>query len=171
MDAVIRGATPNDAADIASVQVRAWQAAYRGIMPDDYLDGLEPDQRESMWRGLLEADDPDRQILVATVADQVIGFAAFGPARSGEPTTGELYALNVDPAAWAAGHGRRLLHQATEWLAAARFADAVLFVAAENGRARRLYESEQWTTDGNEVTGDVLGAAVREVRYRRRLGS
>jgi hypothetical protein len=37
---LIRLATPDDAWPIAAVDVAGWQAAYRGLMPDDYQDGL-----------------------------------------------------------------------------------------------------------------------------------
>ena len=41
----VRHARAGDAPDLGLVHVRAWQAAYRGQMPDDYLDGLRPEER------------------------------------------------------------------------------------------------------------------------------
>ena len=41
----VRRATPEDAAGVAGVHVRSWQVAYRGLLPDDYLDGLRPEDR------------------------------------------------------------------------------------------------------------------------------
>jgi len=38
----VRYATVGDAPALGRVHVRAWLAAYRGQMPDDYLDGLRP---------------------------------------------------------------------------------------------------------------------------------
>ncbi|HEX6254240.1 MAG TPA: hypothetical protein VFZ70_00375 [Euzebyales bacterium] len=37
----VRTAGPSDAAAMGALVVRAWQAAYRGLMPDDYVDGLK----------------------------------------------------------------------------------------------------------------------------------
>ena len=45
----IRRPTVDDAPDIASIHVSAWQAAYRGIVPDAFLDALSVDQREARW--------------------------------------------------------------------------------------------------------------------------
>lgn len=168
MEAAIRRAVPADADGIGAVSVRAWQAAYRGIMPDDFLDALDPNERAGTWWDALAGSGPDRRVVVAVDGDRVVGFAAFGPARS-DATTGELYALNVDPQTWGAGVGRRLLRTATTWLGDAGYAEAELFVAIGNERARRFYEAEHWTDDGTEVTEDALGAVVREARYRRRL--
>ena len=38
---VIRAARVEDAAQIAAVHVRSWQSAYRGLLPQAYLDGLD----------------------------------------------------------------------------------------------------------------------------------
>jgi hypothetical protein len=45
----IRRATVQDAPALGRLHVRAWQAAYRGQMPDDYLDGLRPEERAAGW--------------------------------------------------------------------------------------------------------------------------
>ena len=41
----VRDAQPRDAAEVADVHVRSWQAAYRDLFPDDYLDGLRVEDR------------------------------------------------------------------------------------------------------------------------------
>jgi len=42
---LLRPAQPADAAAVARVHVRSWQVAYRGLLPDEYLDGLQPEDR------------------------------------------------------------------------------------------------------------------------------
>jgi ribosomal protein S18 acetylase RimI-like enzyme len=169
MAATIRPATVADAAAIGTMHVRAWRVGYRGIMPDAYLDDLQPAQREAMWRDLLGRDDPDRHCLVLEHDGRLVGSAAFGPSRDAATADGELYSLNVDPDEWGRGHGGRLLREVADGLRAAGYPEAVLFVVVENARARRLYESDGWTVDGAPVTEEVLGVEVREVRYRRIL--
>ena len=138
-------------------------------MPDQYLDGLDPDERIDMWRDRI-ARSGLPPVLVAEVDGVVVGFAAFGAERSDDDTpTGELYAMNVDPASWGRGAGRALLRAATAALSGLGYSDAVLWVVRENERARSLYESEGWGADGGVVTEEVLGATVTDVRYRRAL--
>jgi hypothetical protein len=48
-DFVIREASIEDAAAIADLHVRSWQAAYRGIVPDVILDGLSVEARRNFW--------------------------------------------------------------------------------------------------------------------------
>ncbi len=45
---MIRPATDADAAAIRAVQIQSWREAYRGIVPDSYLDALDPEFAE--WR-------------------------------------------------------------------------------------------------------------------------
>jgi RimJ/RimL family protein N-acetyltransferase len=165
----VRPAQPDDADAIGEVHVRAWQAAYRGVMPDAYLDGLRPEERADMWRRHLAALPADRRLDVITEGDQVVGFAGFGP--SDDPAVGELYAINIDPDVWGQGFGQTLLAAVTVELAAAGYPDLVLWVVPQNERARRVYEAAGWQTDGATRDQDVLGVVVPEVRYRRATAS
>ena len=171
-DLLIRDAVLDDANAMGRLHVRAWQSAYRGVMPDEYLDGLQADDRIEMWRGIIaESDRPP--LLVAVVADEVVGFAALGEERhstSVQPR-GELYAMNLDPDHWGRGIGRLLLHQVTDALAAMGYQEAVLWVVPQNERARALYESEGWVEEGGVSTEEILGVTVTDMRYRRPLAT
>jgi ribosomal protein S18 acetylase RimI-like enzyme len=155
---------------MGSAHVRAWQAAYRSIMPDEYLDGLSAEDRASMWRRQIDATGGDG-LLVAVADDEVVGFAAFGRCQdhAASAEEGQLYAINLDPDQWGKGLGRALLRTATNELAHQGLKSVVLWVAPENARARGLYESEGWTTDGVSRDDEVLGVSVTELRYRRQL--
>jgi RimJ/RimL family protein N-acetyltransferase len=172
VDATVRRPDASDADAMGRAHVRAWQAAYRSIMPDDYLDGLSPDDRASMWRRQIEARGGDG-LLVIVADDAVAGFAAFGRCQDddGSAEVGQLYAINLDPALWGRGLGRALLRAATHELARQGFTRLALWVVPENERARGLYESEGWTTDGTTRDEEVLGVAVTELRYQRHVTS
>jgi GNAT superfamily N-acetyltransferase len=165
----IRRAVPDDAPALAAVHVRAWQAAYRGMMSDDYLDGLDVGEREHTWSAWL---GQEHGILV--VEDDVAGVAGFaitGIVRDGEEpgdrSVGELYAINLAPEHWDHGLGRALLTAATDQLRRQGYAEATLWVVDANQRARRFYEIAGWSADGAVQIDEQLG--VREIRYRRRL--
>jgi ribosomal protein S18 acetylase RimI-like enzyme len=166
----VRPATVADAPAMGRLHVRAWQAAYRGHMPDAYLDGLRPGDRAAFWEGALRRDRARGAVLVAEQAGDVTGFATVGPAQDPEGA-GELYAINVDPDAWGTGAGRALLQAAQAELARLGFDEMVLWVLPGNARARRFYEIAGWVADGTERTAEVLGVTVPEVRYRRRSTS
>jgi ribosomal protein S18 acetylase RimI-like enzyme len=171
MDHAIRSARVDDADAMGEVVVRAWQAAYRGIMPDDYLDGLRAEDRAEWWRGAVASLPPERHIRVLTVGADVVGFAASGPeaAEDADGRTGELYAINLDPNHWRKGLGRALLGDVTRGLVDAGYQSAVLWVAVGNERARSFFESEGWTAEDVSRDADVLGVTVRVARHRKQL--
>ncbi|HEV3014711.1 MAG TPA: GNAT family N-acetyltransferase [Actinomycetota bacterium] len=168
--ATVRPARVGDAPAMGRLHVRAWQAAYRGHMPDDYLDGLRAEDRAAGWERALGLQRPRGAVLVAEQAGEVVGFANVGPAQEPEGA-GELYAINVDPDHWGTGAGRALLQAAQAELARLGFAETVLWVLPGNARARRVYERAGWVADGAERSAEVLGVVVPEVRYRRRSTS
>lgn len=135
-------------------------------MPDDYLNSLSETERASMWRTSLE--NPPRQRatrLVATVDDEIVGFALVGSAGDDDNgDLGELYAINVDPDYWGTGAGTALMDSAIAALRANGFTSAVLWVHPENGRARRFYTARAWVDDEIERRHDVLGVEVPEAR-------
>ena len=82
MSAAIRAAQPTDVRTYRRLAVAAWQAAYRGVMPDACLEGPDPAERAATWRRFLESDPPDRHLdVVLVAADDVAGFASYGPAN------------------------------------------------------------------------------------------
>jgi len=163
----IRRPEPDDAEAMGRAHIRAWQAAYRGVMPDEYLDGLRAEDRSAMWLRQIEASSGNG-LLVSAVDGAVIGFAAFGPCAD-RHDLGELYAMNLDPGVWGNGLGRELLEAATDQLAEMGFRELVLWVVPENQRARRLYEAAGWQADGETRDDEVLDVTVRDMRYRRTL--
>lgn len=60
--------------------------------------------------------------------------------------------------------------EALEELRAARFDEALLWVHADNRRARRFYEAAGWRTDGAERDEEAFGHIAKELRHRIPLG-
>jgi len=158
---------------IAIAHVRSWQAAYRGLMPQDYLDNLDAEQRRPLWERILgEAQWPRAGTFVAEDSRNVVGFAHFCPARDAdaEPASaGELAAIYLVPEAWGTGLGRELMISGLSALSEAGFGEAMLWVLDTNSRARRFYEAGGWRADGAVKQDGRMGFVLNEVRYRRPL--
>jgi ribosomal protein S18 acetylase RimI-like enzyme len=165
---VIRPIRETDIDAVASIAVRTWRAAYAGIMPDDYLAGLDPVRFAERRRALLSR--PGQHTLVADQDDRVVGFATFGPYRDEDDLVddvGELYAIYVEPGCWGTGAGRELLAGVMAGLRASGFPDMRLWVLEENHRARRFYERAGLKPDGGRQTYTPRGTATElpELRY------
>jgi GNAT superfamily N-acetyltransferase len=164
----VRAARPEDAAGVAGVHVRSWQVGYRGLLPDDYLDGLRVEDRASRYTFRLAGLDRPATA-VAVEGDEVRGLVTTGPARGGAESTGEVYALYVDPRAWRRGIGTALMATARSRLAEVGFADALLWVLTGNEQAERFYRADGWLPDGQRREADVWGVRVNEICLRRSL--
>jgi GNAT superfamily N-acetyltransferase len=174
---VIRTARATDAAQIALVHVRSWQGAYRGLLPQSYLDGLDPAQRVGLWERVLAgagAGPGGRRagVMVADADGALLGFAGFSPSRDDDADrdrVGEITAIYLLPDAWGKGTGGRLMGAALRCLVQAGFSEATLWVLDTNARARRFYEAGGWLADGAEMLDESRGFPITEVRYRRSL--
>lgn len=169
----VRLARPADAPQIAVVHVLSWQQAYRGLLPEEYLDGLDPAQRVGTWQQAIRQPDSLRSATMVIASNEAIdGFVNVGPTRdAGEDPerVGEVRAIYLLPTAWGKGFGRRLMDAALLRLADAGFAEATLWVLDTNARARRFYEAGGWSADGAVKEDARHGFPLTEVRYRKPL--
>src|ERR1700680_2792751 len=109
LDMLLRRAELDDAMAVACVHVRSWQAAYRTLLPDDYLDQLRPEDRAEKY-DFASLDPLKPQTVVAVEGGLIRGFATTAPSRDRDlPDHGELCALYVDPEQWGRGIGVALV--------------------------------------------------------------
>jgi GNAT superfamily N-acetyltransferase len=166
---LLRAAESADAMSVAGVHVRSWQAAYRGLLPDEYLDNLRPEDRAQRYD--FATRDPQKpHTIVAVEAGLIRGFATTAPSRDSDLAGyAELCALYVDPDHWGQGVGKALISAARERLVALGFRNALLWVLKGNDHADRFYRVDQWTPDGLQRTDTMWGVTVNELRYQRKL--
>lgn len=188
---LIRKARIEDSEQLAGVHTRSWQVAYRGQLPDAFLDGLDPRDRAAGWRLRLARPGPTTTLVVVDDrSDRIVGFIVVGPSRDDEqtrqgPGPGEVYAIYVDPTWWGRRLGGDLLRAGMDRLRCQGFTEATLWVLGGNERTRRFYERHGWRPDGHHRTerisdahpglGDPPGIGpgieVDEVRYAITLPS
>ncbi|OBK23392.1 acetyltransferase [Mycobacterium asiaticum] len=161
----VRSAVPEDAYDVARVHVRSWQSAYRGLIAQDYLDSLRPEDWTGRYRiGRTGIGEPST--LLAVNGSTICGLAITGLCRDDDlPNYGELFAFYVDPDYMGTGVGRLLMAAARQQLRRVVTA-AALWVLDGNTRARRFYERDGWSLDGTRRTVAIGGAPADEVRYQ-----
>ena len=159
-----RVAEAGDALAIATIQVAAWRTAYRGLMPDALLDGLDAEAKAPAWQRTI--DSPDSRILVVERASVVVGFLLASGARDADvaaPDVGEICAMYVSPQHWREGCGRDLLDGAMKFFAGKRRTRIILWVLEGNAPARRFYEAQGFAPDGERKAHPASG--LSEMRY------
>ncbi|HUC21172.1 MAG TPA: GNAT family N-acetyltransferase [Streptosporangiaceae bacterium] len=170
----VRPAHIDDAARIAEIHVLGWQGGYRGLIPQDYLDSLDPADRLPRRIQWLRDGDPTRGgcLVVVDDAGVLAGFADTGRARDDDAESGdvgEVRAIYLTPDSWGKGLGRELMAAALAHLASLGYGEVTLWVLDTNVRARRFYEAAGLRPDGAVKVDHGHGLPLREVRYRRSL--
>ena len=167
----VRLARAADADEIGRIQVETWRAAYRGLMADEAIAEFDISARQRLWcEGLARTPRPGSATFVVEDGGEVVGFASVGAARDGEAEQeAELYAIYLHPSRWGRGIGRALLQRAEESMRSSGFREAVLWVLEGNERGERFYRAAGWEHDGGSKLDEFQGAAVTELRYRKRL--
>ncbi|WDH32368.1 GNAT family N-acetyltransferase [Pseudomonas chlororaphis] len=170
---MIRLARPTDAPAIAQVQIRSWQQAYPGLMPDDYLASLDntQEQRQGWWRQSIERGSPE--VFVALVDDRIIGWIAVGGSRDEDVdpgTTAEVMAFYLLAEHWRRGIGRALWTTAVEHLRGQGFQALSLWVLLDNTRATGFYRNAGLRADNRSRRSISRGGrTLEEIRYRATL--
>ncbi|MEV4350256.1 GNAT family N-acetyltransferase [Actinoplanes sp. NPDC049596] len=174
----VRPARPEDAPEIARVQLTTWRSAYRRMFPAHVLANLDLDYLTRGWAAAVEEPPSARHhVLIAVeqseTANSVVGFAAIGPADEQalapeEPPLPSSVAavtdLLVEPRWGRRGHGSRLLSAAVAHWREESFDRAVAWAYEQDQAMRKFLTSAGWEPDGAGRALDVDDMLVPQVR-------
>jgi ribosomal protein S18 acetylase RimI-like enzyme len=165
----VRPAIARDAQAIADIHVATWQAAYKDLMPADYLQTITAAKRLKYWREAIEFSEP--QLLVATEGEQVVGFVGFDRSRDAgtKSSVGEIWAIYVAPAHWRQGAGLALWDGAREGLKEEGCAQVTAWVLLRNEAALGFYEhAAGFKREMPSLKTVAFGSAkLEEIRLKR----
>lgn len=168
---LLRIAKPQDAPAIGRVRVAAWRAAYGAFMPKIYLAGLDPQGNLDFLRQQLAAQGAHFTLTVAEEYSQIVGFSIVGtPRYCVDPTTLELWALNVHPDVWRRGIGEQLIQQAQVFARLAGFNELALWCIEGNVPAEQAYLKAGFAkTAQTRITTHLTGHSVHERLFNQTL--
>lgn len=160
--------TATESIKIAAVHVRAWQAAYRGLLPDAYLDALSITRRSQRWHGMMKEG---ALVVVTELAERITGFVTYGACLDGDADAqhGEIYAIYVHPEFWGNGHGALLMQYALKALDALEYRKLSLWVLDGNTRAIAFYTRFGFVFDGETKTDIRTTPRLRLAFFERRM--
>jgi GNAT superfamily N-acetyltransferase len=165
---VLRRATSADAALIANMHAQSWASAYRGILPDAFLDHEMPAERAAHWSTRFqELADGAGEAFIALQDERPIGFVCLiAPDESGSVLVDNLHAL---PGAKGTGLGTSMLATAAQWARDQGANSMHLYVLEPNVAAIGFYESRGWRLSGRE--NDTMGGIdIIALRYVLPIG-
>jgi GNAT superfamily N-acetyltransferase len=165
----IRRAQPEDARELAQVHVDSWQAAYRGVVPDSFLQSFTYQRREDAFRKALLAGQEETYLLEED--DRPVAILTIGASRDADldaGRVGELWGIYITPDRWRRGIGTGLVREAERMLRSRGYSEIVLWVLEGNADARRFYEAMGFAPDGASKIVQ-LGVPLKAVRYKKAL--
>lgn len=148
----IRRAYEADAEIIAHIINAAWRVAYRGIVPQGYLDTLEDIPRAGrITEGLRKADGLRYYLLEEDHFP--VGAASLHATHDKDLTnTAEFTFFYFHPRVWRRGYGTLLLDHLRQEARKQGFERLCCWVLEENTRAISFYESQGMLRDGARQT-------------------
>lgn len=136
----IRDAVVADASAIAHVHVASWQTTYRGVVPDEYLDSLNAEDRiPARERELAEPKEDAVRLVAEIEGEGIVGFSFGGRDRDEERGVAEIYAIYLRKEWEGRGIGGELVRESVRRFIASGMERMVIWVLKEN-RARGFYE-------------------------------
>ena len=154
----------DDIVAICDIYCQSWRAAFRGSVPQDYLDALDG----SRWRPALESGELDSYVVMDGAV--YAGTSAICPSRDEKMQGwGEIVTMYLLPEYFGRGYGQPLFECVVSALAEKGFEKIYLWVLDENTRARCFYEKNGFEKNGDIEIVEVGGKNLRNYRYIRYL--
>ncbi|MBP5280747.1 MAG: GNAT family N-acetyltransferase [Erysipelotrichaceae bacterium] len=145
---------------ISRIYEEGWKHAYKGIIPDDYLNRIKPGQ----WANNLDIEGWHN--LVCIENESYIATSTFSRSRDERhPDWGEIISIYVLPEYIGKGYGNKLLKTALNELKKMGFNDVFLWVLEDNHQARSFYEKNGFIYNGDRSVIKLGGKELTEVRY------
>lgn len=146
--------------ELSRVYAQAWKSAYSKFLPRDYLFSI----KENAWFEYLSGALPN--LWLASEGGQITGVCTYGPARDkAYRTWGEIASLYLLPQACGKGTGQKLLLASMDSLNAMGFHNIYLWAFKENFPARRFYEKNGFSPNGDKMLESFGGRELYSVRF------
>lgn len=162
-------AKTSDAVVLSKIHQKSWKSAYRGLVPDVYLNELRSDywtRPFELWlsKGLMSAG-------MLFVDGEVKGCVVYGASRSESRSTfGEIVSLYMLPGECGKGYGGELLKYAMEELLKENYDGIYVSVFSGNLKARRFYQRNGFKNSGEcdivNIGGSLLKVKIYEISFK-----
>lgn len=159
----VRMATPSDVDRVADMHTASWLSAYRGLLPDSYLDNNLAGERRQYWRNKFPTLTEREFVLIAEHDGEMIGFISLldVPHNGYEALIDNLH---VRPDLKGKGVGSILMKEVAERLLQSGRKNVYLFVLKGNDAAGKFYLSRHGQVA--ETSDAILaGLPIQHTKY------
>lgn len=164
MSSIIKAATINDVKIISEIYALSWKCAYKGIVPQKYLDELGLDfwvPRFQTWMSLkrLKAG-------ILYIDNIPAGCVTYRSSRDEKLSNwGEIPSIYLHPNYYHKGYGKNLLNYALDKLKNYGYSNCYLWVLSGNNNAKKFYEKNGFKFNGDTCISIIMSKNLTELRY------
>ena len=152
--------TTDNLEKISNIYACSWKFAYRGIVPQEYLDEL----KSNKWVGALSSNQFDSFVILDK--NKYIGTSAICEARDEQMKGwGEIVSLYLLPEYVGKGYAEPLFSYAANSLLEKGYKEIYLWVLEKNIRAQTFYEKCGFRKNGDTLQMEILGENLTSIRY------
>ncbi|MGN0413467.1 MAG: GNAT family N-acetyltransferase [Lachnospiraceae bacterium] len=145
---------------ISKIYEESWKYAYKGIIPQHYLDSIP----EGRW--VSNIDNPLWKTLVCIDNGKIVGTSSFCKSRFVQfRDCGEIISIYLLPEYMGKGYGKVLMESIISELKKQGYKNLFLWVLEDNIRARHFYEQFGFLQADDFLEDNIGGKDLREVRY------
>lgn len=159
----IKSLTKDDIKNQALVHSLSFRKAYKGIIPDSFLDNFTIEKREKYF-----TDNYEKYKDTFTIKEHetLIGFSTIGKNRDNDKgdSVGEVWGIYIHSDYWGKRYGSRLFDFVISELKKRGYKEITLWVLEKNQKARTFYEKKGFLFDGTKREIN-LGEKLIEIRY------
>ena len=151
---LVRLANPEDASQLARINIASWRTTYRGLIADEILDGMTFAKYLEKWEQTLasQANGDTFCFAAENGSGEVIGYSVCGKNRHEKlPFDAELFAIYLLKEYQGQGIGKNLFLTSVEEFRQRNISSFLLFVLSSNTASRKFYESFQPDFTANET--------------------
>ncbi len=150
----------DDRMAISGIYEESWKYAYKGMIPQHYLDSIPAGR----WASA--ADNPLWKTLICMDDGKMVGTSSFCKSRFEQfHDWGEVISIYLLPGYMGKGYGKILMESTVSELKKQGYERVFLWVLEENIRARHFYERFGFSLADECIEDSIGGKALREVRY------
>ena len=160
----IREPKLSDAKDMARIITDCWKDAYRSILPEEFLNNLSYEDRESRIRSsILGTNEKFTSDMIVYNDGKIKGVAFYGKNICDLPENfGEIIVLYVDVNEHRKGIGRKLVEYVKNELTARGFTNMVIWCLKDNIPSVEFYKAMGGTVK-DERDFEIDGKFYKEV--------
>lgn len=139
---MIRDAVKEDSKVLASLIVRGWQNAYRGIIDDIFLDNMNEEDSVERWEKMIEEHNEKSKICVYEEDGKILGVIKFGTPQDDEKEryNAEIHVLYVEPSLKGMGIGTKLFEYAKNFFLKNNMNNLIIWCLKGNEKSIGFYK-------------------------------